>query len=201
MSQKLQNVSRSILGEADKFGTHSFNKRYLKESETHWHQTAAWPLPYACTQPYHLGVTTMNSCFTLHKGLSVSHYSHQTLYDQRHVQGLSTQHTWEPLAGNCMAVYCPTACTRKVLCGADVAMRRNPAKELVNCKPVLVFDCSKFLTLFTGTWPAINQILKKVENPNIKLNLEVQVQFIFSFVLHSLSHYHTIKSNKKINKG
>ena len=90
----------------------------------------------------------MNSCFTLHKGLSVSHYSHQTLYDQRHVQGLSTQHTWEPLAGNCMAVYCPTACTRKVLCGADVAMRRNPATELVNCKAVLVFDCSKFLTLY-----------------------------------------------------
>ena len=35
MSQKLQNVSRSILGEAAKFGPHSFNKRYLKESETH----------------------------------------------------------------------------------------------------------------------------------------------------------------------
>ena len=27
-----------------KFGTHSFNKRYLKESETHWHQPTAWPI-------------------------------------------------------------------------------------------------------------------------------------------------------------
>ena len=200
MSQKPQNVPRSILGEADKFGTHSFNKRYLKESETHWHQTAAWPLRYACTQPYHLGVTAMNSCFTL-QGLISMALAIRPCMIRVMFRGSPLNTYGSHWLGTAWQFIIPRDALRKVLCGADVAMRRNPATELVNCKPVLVFNCSKFLTLFTGTWPAINQILQRWKTWTLNRILKSRFHFLFSFVLHSLSHYHTIKSNKKINKG